>query len=517
MHTFDCQHGRSRRRNPLCRGAAAVIVLLAGAAASGQPAARRDAGPYRDMREIPGRPVGQYVRPLIEAINSGDAGKVRAFLSGAIAPQFNDRYPGGLDQAVLDLVALHTQSETYTLYGIRQYEPPRPANEMVVIVRNQKAARWDAFTLICEAKAPHRITLIRAGLARPPRDAQPDGAITEDRLIAEVQQYLARLAADDAFSGAVLVARGDRVLFKEAYGDASKRFAAANRTNTRFNLGSMNKMFTAVAVARLVEQGKLAYSDTLDKHLGAEWLSDSVRGKIALEHLLTHTSGLGSYFNDTFMKSSRDLFRTVADYRPLVAGETPQFDPGTRWAYSNSGFLLLGAVIEKATGRDYFDAIRELVYAPADMQDTDCYDADLPLPRVAEGYVFEDDGKGGGAYRSNVFMHVIRGGPAGGGYSTVDDLFRFARALRGGKLVAPATLQTLWTPKPSSPQYGYGFGLRGEGVLRSVGHTGGFPGISAVLWIYPERDLTLAVLSNYDRAALSTAELIESWLVRLDA
>jgi CubicO group peptidase (beta-lactamase class C family) len=254
-----------------------------------------------------------------------------------------------------------------------------------------------------------------------------------------------------------------------------------------------------VVTARLVEQGKLRFEDPVAKYLAGEGWTKADLAKVRVEHLLTHTSGLGSYFNETYEKSARQLFRKVADYKVLAAEETLAFEPGTRWQYSNTGFMIAGAVLEKASGRDYFDLGREQLYAPAGMKNTDCYDIDFVVKDLAIGY----SPVGAGAerrWRSNTFEHVIRGGPAGGGYATAPDLLAFAEALRGGRLVQPATLERLWSAKPalSSPSYGYGFGLGDGPGGRVVGHSGGFDGISSNLDIFRDSGYVAIVLSNVD-------------------
>jgi len=153
---------------------------------------------------------------------------------------------------------------------------------------------------------------------------------------------------------------------------------------------------------------------------------------VRVEHLLSHTSGLGSYFNGTYDRMARQLLRKVDDYKPLVAEETLAFEPGTKAQYSNTGMLLAGAVIEAATGRDYFDVVRERVYAKAGMPNSDAYDIDLVVPNLAIGYSREWTASGP-RWRANTFEHVIRGGPAGGGYSTAGDLLVFAEAIAAGE------------------------------------------------------------------------------------
>jgi CubicO group peptidase (beta-lactamase class C family) len=273
--------------------------------------------------------------------------------------------------------------------------------------RNTK--EWMRIVLTAEDPPPFRVASIAIMPSGPVLPALPAGPLSDRQMIDAIRKYLDRAAEEQQFSGAVLVAKDGQPLFKAAYGLADRSFEMPNRVDTKFNLGSMNKMFTAVAIAQLAERKKLSFDDPVGKYL-TDWLPAEVAQRITIAHLLTHTSGLGSYFNDTFTKSSRELYRRVDDHKPLVTGEKLQFEPGTRWSYSNTGFLLLGAIIEKVTGRSYFDHVRDNVYKPAGMADTDCYDMDDVVPNLAIGYT-----RMTGRWKSNLFMHVIKGGPAGGG------------------------------------------------------------------------------------------------------
>jgi len=331
-------------------------------------------------------------------------------------------------------------------------------------------------------------------------------SLTREQLVAKARELVLEGGQADTFSGAVLLAHGSDVLLSLAVGEANKSFHVENDVETRFNLGSMNKMFTSVSIARLAEQGRVGYDDKLSKYVDESWLPREVTERITLRHLLSHTSGLGSYFNETYQRSSRELFRKVEDYKPLVRGEKPAFEPGTRWSYSNTGMLLLGAVIEKVTGQDYFDHVREHVYAPAGMTRTDCYEMDQPVENLAIGYYSDPDCAQG--WRNNLYQHTIKGGPAGGGFSTVGDLHRFAQALLSGKLVSLPTLDELWTDKMGA-HYGYGFSVRDE-PQKIVGHSGGFPGISANLDLFPETGYVVVVLSNYSDAAIPVSEEIRA-------
>src|SRR5205085_7618997 len=160
----------------------------------------------------------------------------------------------------------------------------------------------------------------------------------------------------------------------------------------------------AVAIAQLAEKGKLSLTDPISRYLDKGWLDKQVADKITIAHLLSHTSGLGSYFNEKFFNSSRALYRNVDDYKPLVEAEKLPFEPGSQWAYSNTGFLLLGAIVEKTSGQDYFAYIRENIYKPAGMINSDCYELDTPIENLAEGYA-KDYGKDGFRWTNNILKH----------------------------------------------------------------------------------------------------------------
>jgi CubicO group peptidase (beta-lactamase class C family) len=306
----------------------------------------------------------------------------------------------------------------------------------------------------------------------------------------------------------VLLAKDGKVLLTKAVGIANRDFDVPVTLDTKFNLGSMNKMFTAVACMQLVEQGKLSLDDPIAKYLGDDWLPKVDKSKVKLRHLLTHTSGLGSFFTEEWNRSSRALYRSVDDWKPIVRDETLAFEPGTKWSYSNTGLLIAGAVLEKAAGADYFDYIRSHVTGPAGMKDTDCYELDRVNKKLAIGYEKEFLADGSVVYHNNLFFHVVRGGPAGGGYSTVEDLFRFDQALRAEKLVKRDSLEQLWRTYPELADNGYGLGFFVEQspAGRIVGHSGGFVGISAVLSMWLDAGWTVAVMSNYGDGAATEVE-----------
>ena len=456
--------------------------------------------PFVSLAPQANEPAEGLLRGLVRAMNSGDSATAAAFIRANYVVE-GPNIPT-VEQRVERLLGLHS---SWGAVSIRSIEPRRGA-EIFALVQAANTESWRRFGInVDTTQSPLRIRFVMAMPARAPSDAAaPARALTERQAIDSLRAYVERLVARDAFSGTVLVAKRGVPLYRAAYGEANKDFGVKNTIDTKFNLGSMNKMFTAVAVMQLVEAGKVSLEDTLGKFMAEGTMRPDVLSKVRVKHLLTHTSGLGSYFSDEWDRQSRALYRRVDDWIPLIRSESLQFEPGARWSYSNTGMLVLGKVIESASGMDYFDYVRERIAKPAGMTNTDAYELDRVNRNLAVGY---DPVRGPGRqYRNNIFMHVIRGGPAGGGYSTVEDLTRFAIALESGKLVSQESVKLLTTAKPemNSPRYGFGFMIESE--PRVVGHGGGFPGINSQLDIYLDNDYTVAVMSNYSGGAQPVVE-----------
>lgn len=384
-------------------------------------------GAYRDVQGMPAGPIGDHLKALLDAIGSHDAAKTRSLVQERFAPGFRDLSGEGAHEAPADPIGVHVgefaqaydQSHGFDLYGIRQYDDGGRPHETVAIVKNRLTGGWGAIVFTTEPAPPHRIAGLYFSSARPPSGLPPLSRLTVEEVVTALKDHLQRVGGAGAFSGTVLLAKDGEVLLRSAHGLASKRFEAPNRIDTKFNLGSMNKMFTSVAIAQLAEQGKLSFSDPLSKYLSEDWLPQVDKSKIRLEHLLTHTSGLGSYFNDVYMKSSRQMFREVDDYKVLVEGDTLAFEPGTRWQYSNTGMLILGAVIESASGQNYFEYIREHIYKPAGMVNSDSYDMDRPVVNLVTAE-FSPDGDSvlTGSHYGTAQVWPVR----------VEDLLRLAEA-----------------------------------------------------------------------------------------
>jgi D-alanyl-D-alanine carboxypeptidase len=323
-----------------------------------------------------------------------------------------------------------------------------------------------------------------------------------------------KLAGEDELSGAVLVAKDGRVLFSHAYGLADRKRRIPNTLRTRFRIGSMNKMFTAVATLQLAEAGKVKLTAPLATYL-PDYPNRDVATKVTIHQLLTHTGGTGDIFGPDFDAHRAEL-RTLADYVKLYGKRGLEFKPGSRWAYSNYGFILLGVVIEKVTGQSYYDYVHAHIYAPAGMTSSGSLPENRAVPDRSIGYTKPP---GTTAWTPNTDTLPYRGTSAGGGYSTVEDLTRFAHALLSHKLLGPDATKLLITGKVKAgpgARYAYGFeDARDANGNGWIGHGGGAPGINGDLRIYPKSGYVVAVLANIDPpAAQRIAEYLDPRLPR---
>jgi D-alanyl-D-alanine carboxypeptidase len=330
--------------------------------------------------------------------------------------------------------------------------------------------------------------------------------LTQAQALAALADHAAERARADEFAGAVLVARHGKVLLNDAWGRADRKAGTANTPATRFRIGSMNKMFTAVATLQLVEAHKLALDDPIGQHLPG-YSNKEVAAKVTVRHLLTHSGGTGDIFGPEFDQHRLQL-REHRDYLKLYGWRGLSFEPGSRFEYSNYGFVLLGALIEHVSGMSYYDYVDDHVFRRAGMRSTGSLPEAVDVPNRAVGYMRTSPG---GSWEPNTDTLPWRGTSAGGGYSTVGDLLRFAQALESGTLISKATLAQ--ATRPRQQQYGYGFGMQGQGRLGSYGHGGGAPGMNGELRILPELGYIVVSLSNLDPPAAS--ELVEFFTLRM--
>lgn len=298
---------------------------------------------------------------------------------------------------------------------------------------------------------------------------------------------------------AILVAEGDKVVLEKGYGQASLELGVPVAPDMVFRIGSVTKQFTAVSILMLMEQGKLR----LDQKI-SDILPDYPKAqgeKVTIENLLSHTGGIPNYTDDAeFWKIAKDKLEP-AKMLALFAEKPLEFTPGEKWAYSNSGYFVLGLIIEKVSGESYRAFVEKHLLAPAGMKASLYDDPEKLVPRRAAGYQPMPDGGFAPA------PYIDMSGPysAGALASTVADLHRWNLALLDGKLIRRQSLEKAWTPFRLSTgknnTYGYGWDVGRYEGQRMVSHGGGIPGFMSMMFFLPEKKMTVAVLSN--GAALS--------------
>jgi D-alanyl-D-alanine carboxypeptidase len=288
-----------------------------------------------------------------------------------------------------------------------------------------------------------------------------------------------------AFSGSVLIGEGDAIQFTGAYGLADRDAGRPNTAETRFNLGSINKTFTAIAIAQLIQRGRLTLEDTLAKHI-PDYPNREAATQITIQQLLSHRSGIGPFMRGDFGGAT-----TVAEMVKVVAAEPLAFAPGAQQQYSNGGYVLLGRIVELLSGETYTGYISDHIYKRAEMISTGFAKAGDRDQRLAMGY------------SPTALGQPVReprpGNPAGGGYSTVTDLFRFSRALRGGRLLDERMTDFVLTGTfsgASGPRFGFALREQAAGTRRFVGNGGGAPGVNAEFRFEPAGEFTVVVLAN---------------------
>ena len=371
------------------------------------------------------------------------------------------------------------------------------ATKATAILKERGSDQFARIVVEVDAAAPHLIT--NFGLAAIPTPSEfvlP--RMSQGDAIVGLRAMLEKSAAADQFSGAALVAHDGKAVFAQAYGMADRERKIPNTLDTQFRIGSMNKMFTAVAVLQLAQAGKLQLSDPLSKFL-PDYANKELASKVTIHHLLTHTGGTGDIFGPDFDAHRLEL-KTLNDYLKLYEKRGLQFEAGSKWEYSNYGFLLLGAVIEKAGGQSYYDYVREHIFKPAGMNSTDSLPENEAVAGRSVGYMKE---KANAPWTPNTDTLPLRGTSAGGGYSTVEDFLRFANALESHKLLDVEHTKLLTTGKVDTPrgsQYAYGFMAEQSG-MRCFGHGGGAPGMNGDLRICPDSGYVIVVLSNMDPPA----------------
>lgn len=345
----------------------------------------------------------------------------------------------------------------------------------------------------------------------------------------ELEHYMQQRAEQDAFSGVVLLTRGSSQLFAGAYGYASRSWNVPNTLATRFDTASVTKLFTAVAALQLIDRGLFSFETFVTDFL--ELRDTRISPAVTVYHLLTHTSGIaddaeeesGEDYADIWKTRSNDSVIQTADFLPQFAYKPPNFPPGQGCRYCNCGYVLVGLLIEKASGLSYRDYVRQHIFAPAGMLHSDFFRMDVVNDEVAEGCDPLRDSDGTiVAWKKNIYAYPPIGSPDGGAYVTASDLDRFFRKLKAGALLSPQATAAFFTPRVLhhvqdgwKQMYGYGieFALAGTGKILFAEKEGNNAGVSAVIRHYPDQDINVILLANIQHGAWEPRRTIHHLLM----
>jgi D-alanyl-D-alanine carboxypeptidase len=421
-----------------------------------------------------------HLKAYIEAFNSGVPGQMRDFFLAHISTEALKEIP--VAQRLTRFHGAKAQLKSLEIERVVSDEPLRAT----VLAR---AANGE-FLLIkasSEKAAPHNLLSLSLDLVEDPANiVVPEPKADEKALAAAVRDFLEARTKADEFSGVTLVAKGPRVVFEEAYGFADRDRKIPNRKDTKFNLGSINKIFTRVAIYQLARQGRLSLDDPIKRFL-PDYPNAQAAEKVNVRQLLNMTSGIGDFFGDRFDATPKEKILTLQDYLPLFADRPLEFEPGTANKYSNGGYIVLGLIIEKMSSVDYYTYVRENIFKPCGMTDTDAFPRDAAAPNLARGYTRESEAAGS-ARVLNFATLPGRGSSAGGGYSTAEDMLKFALAVKDKKIYLPDA---------------------GSGIDIA----GGAPGINSVLEWDPRSGFIIIVLTNLDPpTAVRASRQIAAWL-----
>ena len=322
------------------------------------------------------------------------------------------------------------------------------------------------------------------------------GAQEKDEAAAQgrLEQIASSYAPNNAFMGTVLVVEGDRVLLDKGYGMASLEWQVPNTPEAKFRLGSLTKQFTATLILLLQQDGKLNVNDPVSKYLAD---TPSTWANITLANLLGHTSGIQSFTGFKEFPTWSMSPHTPAEEIALFRDKPLDFEPGSKFVYSNSNFIVLGAVIEKVSGKKYADLLRERIFDPLGMKDSGLDSDELVLPKRASGY--HPGGHGIEVARSESMSIPWS---AGAIYSTTGDLLKWEHGLFGGKILNADLLKLMMTPGKGN--YGLGVFIENRDGVRIVSHGGGIEGFNTQLAYAPEKQIAVVVLSNVNGAAPDT-------------
>lgn len=432
--------------------------------------------------EVPNSPLGKRFTSWLDAFNSGEKEKFQEFLKYFKTPSEHD-----VERE------LHFSQMTGG-FELKKIEKAT-STELIGLIQEKDSDQFARFTIEIESEPSHLITKLDVNGINRPEEFKLE-RMTESQAIEALRKQIALQAERGKFSGSILIAKNGKPILIKATGFADYDKKISNRIDTKYNLGSMNKMFTAIAIAQLAQEHKLNFSDSITKYLPN--YPNPEFAQVTIHHLLTHTGGTGDIFGPEYDVNIEKL-KEPKDYISLYGNRSLEFQPGSKWSYSNYGFVLLGAIVENISGQSYYDYIEQHIFYPAGMCSSGSYWKTEETQNLAIGYSLTE-----ASLKHNYDFLPMRGSPAGGGYSTVEDLFKFATSLLDNKLLNTEYTNLVTTGKidlQETEKYAYGFFDQLDNGIRRFGHSGGAPGINSTLRIYPTSGYVVVVMGNFDPSA----------------
>jgi CubicO group peptidase (beta-lactamase class C family) len=324
-----------------------------------------------------------------------------------------------------------------------------------------------------------------------------------------------KLIEEKQFSGAISIKKGDTLVMEVASGYSNRSDELLNRIDTRFGIASGCKLFTAVAIAQLVERGLLSFDTKIKECLDVEF--PHFDENVTIHHLLTHSSGIPDYFDEDVMDDFEELWKltpmyllkSLKDFLPLFQDEKMKFQPGERFHYNNAGFVVLGLIVEQQTGLSFTDYVEKNIFQRCGMKDSGYFSLDQLPKNTALGYIDHEDG----TWKINAYSIPIKGGADGGAYVTAPDMIKFWEALMSHQLLSEESTKKLLTPRIQVKQdveYGYGIWINKRNNQIFKYHVMGYdPGVCFHSAVYPELGVKIAITCNQSSGAFPVMKVIE--------
>lgn len=439
-------------------------------------------------------PEEKTLQQWLKAFNSGNPNKMKAFYQLMVKPF-------GEEELAKDL-NLYENVQGFNIVKILSTSP----GKIEALVKEEYGfGEYAKLNIEIEPQEPHRIISINIKPTHYETGEHAPRMATEKAAIQAIQAKVNELTKNDKFSGAILITKkgSDSPLLTKSVGIANRTTQQANSSEIQYNLASMSKMFTIVGILQLIENEESPLS--LDSPIGdfLPEITNEEMKKVTVRQLLTHTGGTDRIEGD---------YNTIMHPKGFIEvskDRAPSFEPGTKWEYSNYGLILLGAIIENVSKKDFYQYIQENIFDKVGMKNSNYQKKTELSPNTAVGYMIKKRG-----FVENQKLLPIRGTPAGNSYSTVDDLNKFATAVQDGTLLNANSLKLISTREhvtnedpPSNFAIGF---MTGD---HWFGHSGRYEGVNGELRIFPKAGYTVAILANRDPpAASSLADFIEDTL-----